>query len=78
MGLPGLKQYYARINGLAQGHNRVTPVRLEPTAAQSQVKHSTTEPLRSQMPFDAFANRADSDQAALMRAARSGFTLFAY
>ena len=32
---------------LAQGHNAVTQVRLEPTASQSRVKHSTTEPLRS-------------------------------
>ena len=32
---------------LAQGHNAVTPVRLEPAPPQSQVKHSTTEPLRS-------------------------------
>ena len=27
----------------AQGHNAVTPVRLEPVASQSRVKHSTTE-----------------------------------
>ena len=32
---------------LAQGHNTVMPVRLEPAAPQSRVKHSTTEPLRS-------------------------------
>ena len=32
---------------LAQGHNTLTPVRLEPSAPQSRVKHSTTEPLRS-------------------------------
>ena len=32
---------------LAQGHNAVTPVRLEPAAPRSQVKHSTTETLRS-------------------------------
>ena len=32
---------------LAQGHNAVTPVRLKPPASRSQVKHSTTEPLRS-------------------------------
>ena len=32
---------------LAQGHNAVTPVRLEPVAPRSRVKHSTTEPLRS-------------------------------
>ena len=29
-------------------------------------------------PFDAFVNRADPDQAALIRAALSGSTLFAY
>ena len=28
-------------------HNAVTPVRLEPAALRSRVKHSTTEPLRS-------------------------------
>ena len=32
---------------LAQGHNTVTPVRLEPAASRSRVKHSTTESLRS-------------------------------
>ena len=32
---------------LAQGHKAVTPVRLEPAASWSRVKHSTTEPLRS-------------------------------
>ena len=32
---------------LAQGHNAVTPVRLEPASPRSRVKHSTTEPLRS-------------------------------
>ena len=37
-GLPGLNQYLARINVLAQGHNAVTLVRLvrlEPMAPQS-------------------------------------------
>ena len=29
-------------------------------------------------PFDTFANRADPDQAAIIRAAWSGSTLFAY
>ena len=29
---------------LAQGHNALTPMRLEPTTPQSRVKHSTTEP----------------------------------
>ena len=46
-GLPGLNQYLAWINVLAQGHNTVTPVRLEPATLRSRVKHSTTEPLRS-------------------------------
>ena len=32
---------------LDQGHNPVTLMRLEPPAHQSRVKHSTTEPLRS-------------------------------
>ena len=32
---------------LLKDHNAVTPVRLEPAAVRSQVKHSTTEPLRS-------------------------------
>ena len=29
---------------LAKGHNEVTPVRLEPAATRSRVKHSTTGP----------------------------------
>ena len=33
---------------LAQGHNVVMPLRLEPAIPWSRVKHSTTEPLRSQ------------------------------
>ena len=32
---------------LAQGHNAVMRLRLEPLALWSRVKHSTTEPLRS-------------------------------
>ena len=32
---------------LAEGHNAVTPVRLEPAVSRSQVKYSNTEPLRS-------------------------------
>ena len=47
MGLPELNQYEARINVLAQGYNAVAPVRLEPVAPLSRVKHSTTESLRS-------------------------------
>ena len=48
-GLPGLNQYLAGIDVFAQGHNAVTPVRLEHAAPWSQVKHSTTEPLRSSL-----------------------------
>ena len=44
-------QYLARINVLAQGHNGVKPVRLEPAAPRSRGKHSTTEPLHSHMPW---------------------------
>ena len=33
---------------LVQGHDAVMPMRLEPAAPRSRVKHSTTEPLRSQ------------------------------
>ena len=33
---------------LLKGHNAVTPLRFEPAALRSRVKHSTTEPLRSQ------------------------------
>ena len=32
---------------LLKDHNAVTLLRLEPAASRSQVKHSTTEPLRS-------------------------------
>ena len=32
---------------LLKDHNAVAPVRLEPAAPRSRVKHSTTEPLRS-------------------------------
>ena len=32
---------------LAQGHNTLTPMRFEPAAPQSGVKHSTSEPLYS-------------------------------
>ena len=38
---------------LAQGHNARTLVRLEPAAHLSRVKHSTTEPLRSQTVINA-------------------------
>ena len=32
---------------LLKDHNAVTPVRFQPAAPQSQIKHSTTEPLYS-------------------------------
>ena len=32
---------------MLKDHNAVTPVRLEPATSRPQVKHSTTEPLRS-------------------------------
>ena len=32
---------------LPKDHNAVTPLRLEPTAPRSRVKHSTTEPMDS-------------------------------
>ena len=32
----------------AEGHSTVAPVMLEPAILRSRVKHSTTEPLRSQ------------------------------
>ena len=34
---------------MLKDHNAVTPVRLKPAASRSRVKHSTTEPLRSQI-----------------------------
>ena len=47
-GIPGLNQYWAGLMCLAQEHNALTLVRLEPAAPRSRVKHSTTEPQRSQ------------------------------
>ena len=41
---------------LAQGHNAVPPVRLEPAIPRSKVKHSTTEPLGSLALNDNFYN----------------------
>ena len=43
MGHLGSNKYLAKINALAQGHNAVMPVKLEPTAPLSRLKHSTTE-----------------------------------
>ena len=53
---------------LAQGHNAVTPIRLEPTALRSQVKRSNTEPLRFPICCcilkASIANKEDSNQTA--------------
>ena len=43
---------------LAQGHNTVTPVRLEPRTLRSRVNHSTTEPLCSQKNTASFNTKA--------------------
>ena len=71
---------------LAQGQNTVTPVRLEPTAPRSRVKHSTTEPLCSLNCWSSaragihrivrIANREDPDQTASSEAVWSGSALF--
>ena len=42
---------------LAQGHNAVTPVRLEPMAPRFRVKNSTTESLRCLSAFDCWYMR---------------------
>ena len=47
-GLPGLTGTKLGFMRLAQGHNAMTPVRLEAAATRYRVKHSTTEPLRSE------------------------------
>ena len=39
----------------------MTPVRLEPVAHRSRVKHSTTEPLRSQRESDELLNDDDDE-----------------
>ena len=44
---------------LAQGHSTVTPVRLEPAAPRSRMKHSTTELYMFYIVF--FFNVKDSD-----------------
>ena len=43
---------------LAHGHNAVTPLRLEPVAPLSRVKHATTESLLSQV--NRFSAASDS------------------
>ena len=51
---------------MLKDHNAVKPVRLEPTASRSRVKHSTTEPLHSllYLVIYCFENTADPDQLA--------------
>ena len=50
------------------------PIRINTTGAD--MKHLTLYPIEA--PFNPFTNREDQDQAALVRAALSGTTLFAY
>ena len=54
---------------LAQGHNTVAPVRLEPVAPQSRVKHPTTEPLRSLFlkEYEHFIIRSNLCQSGLLK-----------
>ena len=48
MGLPGLNQYYTRINVSCSRTTMQCSVRLEPAASMSRVKHSITEfPIKS-------------------------------
>ena len=60
---------------LAQGHNAVTPVRLEPAALRSRVKHSTTEPLRS-LSWHMPQQNSISSAAAILR--HSSLKMFSY
>ena len=47
-GLPWLTGTKLGLMRLAQGHNAMTTFRLEAAATRYRVKHSTTEPLRSE------------------------------
>ena len=49
--LPGFNKYCRELMCLAQGHNMVTPVGIEPRTSRSGVRHSTTTPPRSLDPF---------------------------
>ena len=53
---------------LLKDHNAVMQVRLKPAAPQSRVKHSTTEPLRSNSFRNTLwvSNRLDPDQTSFM------------
>ena len=46
---------------LAQGHNAVTLMRLQPVAPRSRAKHSTTEPMCSHI-YMAYASNKGSDR----------------
>ena len=61
---------------LLKDHPAVTPVRLEPTALRSRVKHSTTEPLRSPSKLSRgmrFPIRWHFDKCRLIRACAASF-----
>ena len=45
--LPGFNQYCRELMHLAQGHNMVTPVGIEPRTSRFRVQSSTTTPLCS-------------------------------
>ena len=45
--IQGLTSTKQKIKCLAQEHDAVPPVRLDPVTPRSRVKHSTTEPLHS-------------------------------
>ena len=47
--LPGFNQYCWVLMCLAQGHNTMTPVGIEPRTSRFGVRHSTTMPPRSHM-----------------------------
>ena len=47
---------------MLKDHNAVTPVRLKPAALWSQVKHSTTEPLRSHVNVHVYPQLTISSQ----------------
>ena len=61
---------------LAQGQNfAVMPVRLEPAAPRSQVKHSTTEPLRSLSNADKTPLNAHTDKSSVAWGVNGGWSI---
>ena len=57
---------------LAQGHNAVTPVRLNPAVPRSRVKHSTTQPLHSDLIYnETCLKRPQKDKTKLLKSCGS-------